>query len=142
MTTHGWMKRIVFGLLGGIVLVGVMGQGCPPPGPSDAPVTIELINLTGNPVDPFLWADPNLLFTPEEVAIPANFVDVGPPLAVGELVTVTLDCFDAGTLLADGDLLLPDGGAIDLDAGLAGELVQVSSELRIVDAPGGGRGRR
>lgn len=112
MTTHGWMKRIVFNLLGGIVLVGVMGQGCPPPGPSDAPVTIELINLTGNPVDPFLWADPNLLFTPEEVAIPANFVDVGPPLAVGELVTVTLDCFDAGTLLADGDLLLPDGGAI------------------------------
>jgi hypothetical protein len=110
MTRKGWIKRIAFALVGGFVLAGVMGQGCPPFGPPvSPPVTIELVNLTSNPVDAFLWADPDLWFTPEDVSIPQNFIDIGPPLVPGDVVTVTLDCFDAGTLLADGDLLLGVG---------------------------------
>jgi hypothetical protein len=79
----------------------------PPPGP----VTVELVNLTSNPVDALLWADPDLWFAAEDVSIPQNFIDIGPPLVPGDVVTVTLDCLDAGTLLADGDLLVV-GGAI------------------------------
>ena len=83
MRKHGCIRRITFALLGGLVLMGVMGQGCPPFTPVTPPVTIELTNLTGNPVDAFLWADPELFFAPEDVSIPINFVDIGPPLAVG-----------------------------------------------------------
>lgn len=114
MTRRSWFKRISFLLVGGFVLAGAMGQGCPGGGfgfPGGSPVTVELVNTTSNPVDAFLWADPGTLFAPEDVAIDPNFVDIGEPLASGELVTVTLDCLDAGTLLVDGDLLLGPTGA-------------------------------
>lgn len=112
MTKHSWIKRSVFAVIGGLVLAGAMGQGCPSFGLfGPAPVTVELVNVTSNPVDPLLWADPDLLFAPEDVAIDINFVAIGDPLAAGEVVTVTLDCVDAGTLLADGDLILGPGGA-------------------------------
>lgn len=106
MSKAGWIKRALLVATGGLVLAGIMAQGCPGPTPIGDPVTIELINITANPVDAFLWADPGTLFLPEEVAIPPNFVDIGEPLASGEVVTITLDCIDAGTLLADGDLLV------------------------------------
>jgi hypothetical protein len=80
------------------------------PPPVAAPVTVELVNATSNPVDAFFWSDPGTVDDPALVAIPANFIDVGEPLAPGEVVTLTLDCADAGTFLADADLLLvPDG---------------------------------
>ncbi|MBI4579542.1 MAG: hypothetical protein HY718_07570 [Planctomycetes bacterium] len=109
-----WFRRIGFAILGGFVLAGSMGQGCsfglPDPGFGD-PVTVELINVTSNPVDAFLWSDPGTQFFPEDVLRPENFVDVGEPLAPRDIVTVVLDCRDAGTLLADGDLLLVPEGA-------------------------------
>lgn len=77
-----------------------------------APVTVELVNATSNFVDPYFWSDPGTLFNPDDVSIPANFVDVGPSLEPGEVVTITLDCADAGTFLADGDLLLVPDGAL------------------------------
>lgn len=76
------------------------------------PVTVELVNDTSNFVDAFFWSDPGTVFDPDAVAIPANFIDVGPPLAPGELVTITLECVDAGTFLADADLLLEPAGAL------------------------------
>ncbi len=76
----------------------------------DRPVTVELRNTTSNDVDAFLWADPDLLSDPVDVAIPANLIDVGEPLIPDETATVILDCIDAGTLLADGDLLLEPAG--------------------------------
>lgn len=79
----------------------------PPP-----PVTVELTNSTSNLVDAFFWSDPGTLFDPDLVAIPANFVDIGPPLEPLETVTVTLECADAGTFLADGDLLLVPSGVL------------------------------
>ncbi len=108
MYKRGRIRQVIVLLAGGTVLAGVMGQGCfgPPPGPGGQPVTIELTNITADPVDAFLWADPGTLFTPEDVAIDANFIDVGEPLVPGEVVTVTLDCVDAGTLLVDGDVVV------------------------------------
>jgi hypothetical protein len=116
MQNLGWVRHSLLVAAGGLVLAGLMGQGCPSPVPgpdnSGPPVTVELIDLTSNPVDPFLWADPGTLFTPEEVMIPANFIDVGDPLNSGDIVTVTLDCIDAGTLLTDADLLLAPSGTL------------------------------
>jgi hypothetical protein len=109
MCKRGRIKQAAFLLIGGVVLAGVMGQGCPPVFPDSGggdPVTVELINLTANPVDAFFWSDPGTLFTPEEVAIDINFIDVGGSLLPGDVVTITLDCFDAGTFLVDGDLLV------------------------------------
>jgi len=82
------------------------------PAPVPPPVTVELVNATSNSVDAFLWSDPGTLFDPAFVTIPANFIDVGPPLLPGEVVTVTLDCADAGTLLADADMLLVPTGVL------------------------------
>jgi hypothetical protein len=76
------------------------------------PVTVELVNSTSNFVDAFFWSDPGTLFIPEEVAISENFVDVGPALAPGDVVTITLECVDAGTFLADADLLLEPVGVL------------------------------
>ncbi|HOA74744.1 MAG TPA: hypothetical protein PL151_08825 [Phycisphaerae bacterium] len=77
-----------------------------------APVTVELVNATSNLVDAFFWSDPGTLSDPALVAVPVNFVDVGEPLAPGEVVTLTLDCADAGTFLVDGDLLLVPAGTL------------------------------
>lgn len=111
MRKPGWIKQATLLLIGGVVLAGVMGQGCPPfgPGPVGDPVLVELTNLTANPVDAFFWSDPGTLFTIEEVAIDINFIDVGGSLLPGDVVTIELDCADAGTFLVDGDLLV--GGA-------------------------------
>jgi hypothetical protein len=104
-------ESALFVLMGGLVLAGTMGQSCffPDTGPST--VDVELVNNTTVVVDPFLYADPDIITVPADVVIPANLVDIGGPLNPGEVATVTFDCFDAGTLLADADALLP-GGAI------------------------------
>lgn len=82
----------------------------------DHPVAVELTDTTSNDVAPYLWADPGTLFTAEEVAIAANAIDIGDPLAPNERATVILECADAGTLLADGDLLTePDGTPLASD---------------------------
>lgn len=109
-----------------------------------APVTVELVNTTSNFVDAFFWSDPGTLGVPELVAIPDNFIDVGEPLAPGEVVTLTLDCVDAGTFLIDGDLLLeptgnplPSENLLLLNEGLhflCGDLVSFYYE---VDGAGG-----
>lgn len=109
MTRKRLPQRIALVLVGGLVLAGAMGQGCPSFTPGLSPVTVELINATADPVDAFLWADPELWFAFEDVAIDINFIDVGPSLVPGDIVTVTLDCEEAGTLLVDGDILVPGG---------------------------------
>ncbi len=101
------LRQWIFVLIGGLVLAGTMGQGCLGGPFGDPPVTVELINTSGVEVDSFLWADPNLLSNPDDVAIPPNLVDVGGALLPEDLVTITLDCTIAGTLLADADFLPP-----------------------------------
>ena len=76
-------------------------------------VTVELVNTTEWPVAPFLYTSYyNDIFLPEEIAFEENFVDIGEPLAPGEVVTLDLDCYDAGTLHADADLLLSPTEAV------------------------------
>jgi hypothetical protein len=113
----------------------------PLPGPE--PVVVELINFTGNEVDAFFWSDPGTLYDPLLVAIPDNFVDVGPPLLPGDVVTVTLECADAGTFLVDGDMLLspfdvlPSGNLLLLNEGehfFCGDIVSFYYEI---DGAGG-----
>jgi hypothetical protein len=121
------MKRVLAIGMAALVLGGTMGGGCDivipvddddedviivPPPVVLPPVTVELVNATSNPVTPFLWADPATLFFPEEVMIPENFIDIGPPLNAGDVATITLTCADAGTLLTDADLLLAPSGTL------------------------------
>lgn len=114
-------------LILGVVLFALAGADCEfdlpstillpppvinPPVVAGDPVTVELVNVTADAVDAFLWADPGTVYVPEDVMRPENFVDPGGLLLPGDIVTVTLECRDAGTFLADGDLVLPSGDAI------------------------------
>lgn len=116
---HTWLV-----LISGAVLAGATGQGCPGFGGGDGseldgggapvtfePVTVELINtLPANEVQPFFYSDPGTLDFAEDVMIPANLVDIGPPLAPLEGVSLTLACEDAGTFVMDADMYLAPTG--------------------------------
>jgi len=81
----------------GVVLAGAMGAQCsiaflPPPAPVIRTVDVQLVNNTPDPVDPGLFVDGVL-----------HVFD--PPLAPGESVALTVDCFADTTLQTDALLL-------------------------------------
>lgn len=95
-------------LLFGATMVGVTGQQCtissvPIPGPAPVATTldVELVNNTPDPVDPGLFVDGI-----------AYLVD--PPVASGDSLVLTTDCF-AGTTVQTDASLLTGGGAIPSD---------------------------
>ena len=108
-------KSVLVFVIGAVVLAGTMGQGCPGFGlPSAPPVIVELTNNTSQLVDPFLWADPATIDDPA-ILMATPPIPLGLPLnppPPPDVITVTFDCADAGTLVADGDLLLVPSGAL------------------------------
>jgi hypothetical protein len=100
--------RAMWVLLFCAAMVGVMGTECsisliPPPSPEPVftTVDVELVDNTPDAVDPGLFVDGV-----------AHVFD--PPLAPGDSLVVTLDCF-AGTTLQTDATLLDSAGAIPSD---------------------------
>jgi len=104
--------RMLGVLMASTILVGVSGASC-----LDfigfsgldlgfSTVDIELVNMTDYPVDPGLYVDPDELFFATSVFTEENYVPVEPPLASGEIVTLTFDCDDIGTAGTDYAWLL------------------------------------
>lgn len=119
--------RIGFTLLTALVGLGSLGQSCPsfpfPPPIGGDPVLdevdVELINLTAFEVDPRLFVDPDdTIVDIDDLIREENFVDIGPPLEPDEVVTVTFDCLDIGSVVSDYALLLiSDSEAVESDNG-------------------------
>ena len=114
MNRRRLVRRAALVLVGGIVLVGTMGQGCVITFPATKTVDVELTDLTTTQVQAYIWSDPGTIDDPTQLMTTPP-IDIGPPLNPGtsavpaEVARLTFDCGDAGTLVADGDLLLPTG---------------------------------
>lgn len=117
MTRPRLAKKVLLSGAVALVLACTMGQSCViiPIGPQ--PVTVEMTNLTGNQVQALLWSDPGILSVPDDIMLTPPY-NLGPPLnpatatTPAETVTITISCADAGTLVADGNLILVPTGSI------------------------------
>jgi len=103
--------RLVVSALSGLVLMGTTGSSCNIPflGPAIGPsgtVDVELVNTTAYPVDPGLCVDPEELLLTGSVFRDENLVLVDPAVQPGEIVTLTFDCAEIGTVGTDFALLL------------------------------------
>lgn len=116
--------RIVIGVFAGFAFIGSLGTGCAgitlngqglpdfvsdDNFVSDDTVLIELVNITEFPVDPGLFVaedEDDLLdgdFLDEE-----KLVEIDPPVQPGEIVSVEIDCDEAGAIITDALLLVSD----------------------------------
>lgn len=108
-------------LLALALAVLVAGAGCPSfdfPFPRDEPVVIELINAADHPVDPRLYVSPYEDDDIDGILDPANFIDIGEPIAVGEPpVEITFQsCAEAGAMVTDfAQLLISETQFIESD---------------------------
>jgi hypothetical protein len=103
-----------------LLLFCTMGQSCignfagllePRPGGDviieDDLITVELINTTNFPVEPFLYAEEdNDIELDSDVIRDSNFVDIGEPVFPGEVVQVDFLCEEIGAVVVDFPLLL------------------------------------
>ena len=105
------LARPVRWLMGGFVLAASMGQQCNLPSGLPIPVgdpmvTVEVINRTDWPVDPFLYVDPDENVSFGALISADNLVLIDPLLQPGEVVTLGWECVDIGTVISDQALLI------------------------------------
>ncbi|UCD27852.1 MAG: hypothetical protein JSV03_12200 [Planctomycetota bacterium] len=124
MYTHNKIIKPISYLIGGVIMMGVMGGPCDitvfPEGiiSFDA-VTVELVNTTAYPVEPYLYVDPDEnIFSAAQIINDENFVLLDPPVQPGEIVQLSFDCDMIGSIVSDHAwLLLSDLEAIESDNG-------------------------
>jgi len=101
-------------LLASVFALAAMGPSCgdllPPPDNRPMQLTVELVNATPFEVLPELYVDPEKrVYVGDQIVADDNFVDIGDPLAPGEIVELGFDCADAGSFYSDHALMLPPG---------------------------------
>ena len=104
MCIRSWTKRLLRGMIGGLVLAAVMGPSCADIviNLPDRPVRIELINTTDYYVDPGLYIHPDAeVYDDDRLITDQTWIDIGDPLAPLEMWTYDFLCSEAGTVVSD-----------------------------------------
>ncbi len=105
MYTHDWTKRLLRGMIGGLIMAAVMGPSCADFDivlPGAKPVRVELINTTDYEVDPGLYIHPDAeVYDSARLITDETWINIGDPLAPLEMWTYDFDCSETGTMITD-----------------------------------------
>jgi len=93
-------------LLGGLVLMGVMGGPCDITISPDGiitfdSVTVELVNNTDYPIEPYLFVDEDENVSVDGLVVDENFVALDPLLQPDEIIELAFDCDEIGSIISD-----------------------------------------
>lgn len=119
MRSRRFAGRVFLMILGGLVMTGAMGSRCsipfPLPIPPDPMVTVELVNTTAYPIDPFLYVHPDENIPFALLIDEFNLLILDPLLQPGEVVTLGYECEDIGAAVPDRPVMFVGPDAFEAD---------------------------